>query len=122
MNRIGGSGDFARNAFISFFMAPSVAKDGPSRTSCPWSRTWTPRSTMRRSSSPSRGWQICVGRRRGGRHGTWWLLELIGGDITARERFPTRRRDPVILHDTGTTGTMPTKPRVEPIKRQSAIE
>ncbi|SCY97279.1 Acetyl-CoA hydrolase/transferase C-terminal domain-containing protein [Microvirga guangxiensis] len=26
MNGIGGSGDFARNAFISFFMTPSVAK------------------------------------------------------------------------------------------------
>jgi succinyl-CoA:acetate CoA-transferase len=28
MNGIGGSGDFARNAFISFFMTPSVAKGG----------------------------------------------------------------------------------------------
>jgi acetyl-CoA hydrolase/succinyl-CoA:acetate CoA-transferase len=28
MNGIGGSGDFARNAFISIFMAPSVAKKG----------------------------------------------------------------------------------------------
>ena len=27
-NGIGGSGDFARNAFISFFMTPSVAKGG----------------------------------------------------------------------------------------------
>jgi succinyl-CoA:acetate CoA-transferase len=27
-NGIGGSGDFARNAFISFFMAPSTAKNG----------------------------------------------------------------------------------------------
>ena len=28
MNGIGGSGDFARNSFISFFMSPSVAKNG----------------------------------------------------------------------------------------------
>ncbi|MDR3524492.1 MAG: acetyl-CoA hydrolase/transferase family protein [Acetobacteraceae bacterium] len=28
MNGIGGSGDFARNAFLSFFMTPSVAKAG----------------------------------------------------------------------------------------------
>ena len=28
MNGIGGSGDFARNAFCSFFVTPSVAKDG----------------------------------------------------------------------------------------------
>jgi succinyl-CoA:acetate CoA-transferase len=28
MNGIGGSGDFARNAYLSFFMTPSTAKDG----------------------------------------------------------------------------------------------
>ena len=28
MNGIGGSGDFARNAFLSFFLTPSTAKDG----------------------------------------------------------------------------------------------
>ena len=28
MNGIGGSGDFARNAYISMFMTPSIAKDG----------------------------------------------------------------------------------------------
>jgi succinyl-CoA:acetate CoA-transferase len=28
MNGIGGSGDFARNAYLSFFMSPSVAKEG----------------------------------------------------------------------------------------------
>jgi len=28
MNGIGGSGDFARNGYLSVFMAPSVAKDG----------------------------------------------------------------------------------------------
>jgi succinyl-CoA:acetate CoA-transferase len=28
MNGIGGSGDFARNAYLSVFMAPSIAKGG----------------------------------------------------------------------------------------------
>ena len=28
MNGIGGSGDFARNSFLSFFVSPSVAKGG----------------------------------------------------------------------------------------------
>ena len=28
MNGVGGSGDFARNAYLSFFMTPSTAKDG----------------------------------------------------------------------------------------------
>lgn len=28
MNGIGGSGDFTRNAYISIFTCPSVAKDG----------------------------------------------------------------------------------------------
>jgi succinyl-CoA:acetate CoA-transferase len=32
MNGIGGSGDFARNAYLSIFMTPSVAKEG--RISC----------------------------------------------------------------------------------------
>jgi succinyl-CoA:acetate CoA-transferase len=35
MNGIGGSGDFARNAYISFFMAPSTAKDGAISTIVP---------------------------------------------------------------------------------------
>jgi succinyl-CoA:acetate CoA-transferase len=35
MNGIGGSGDFARNAFISFFMAPSRAKKGAISTIVP---------------------------------------------------------------------------------------
>ncbi len=35
MNGIGGSGDFARNAFISFFMAPSLAKNGAISTIVP---------------------------------------------------------------------------------------
>ncbi|MEG2768905.1 MAG: acetyl-CoA hydrolase/transferase C-terminal domain-containing protein, partial [Comamonas sp.] len=32
MNGIGGSGDFARNGYLSFFVTPSVAKDG--KVSC----------------------------------------------------------------------------------------
>jgi succinyl-CoA:acetate CoA-transferase len=35
MNGIGGSGDFARNAYISFFMAPSMAKNGAISTIVP---------------------------------------------------------------------------------------
>jgi succinyl-CoA:acetate CoA-transferase len=35
MNGIGGSGDFARNAYISIFMAPSVAKGGAISTIVP---------------------------------------------------------------------------------------
>lgn len=38
MNGIGGSGDFARNAFLSIFMTPSTAKGVPSRRLCRWSR------------------------------------------------------------------------------------
>ena len=34
-NGIGGSGDFARNAYISIFMAPSTAKDGKISTIVP---------------------------------------------------------------------------------------
>lgn len=34
-NGIGGSGDFARNAYISIFMAPSIAKDGKISTIVP---------------------------------------------------------------------------------------
>jgi succinyl-CoA:acetate CoA-transferase len=35
MNGIGGSGDFARNGFLSIFMAPSTAKDGTISTIVP---------------------------------------------------------------------------------------
>ena len=35
MNGIGGSGDFARNGFLSIFMAPSVAKNGTISTIVP---------------------------------------------------------------------------------------
>jgi len=34
-NGIGGSGDFARNAFISLFLSPSTAKDGAISTIVP---------------------------------------------------------------------------------------
>ncbi|XPE42102.1 acetyl-CoA hydrolase/transferase C-terminal domain-containing protein [Shigella flexneri] len=33
MNGIGGSGDFERNAYLSIFMAPSIAKGGRSQPS-----------------------------------------------------------------------------------------
>ncbi|XNM65994.1 acetyl-CoA hydrolase/transferase C-terminal domain-containing protein [Escherichia coli] len=35
MNGIGGSGDFERNAWLSIFMAPSIAKDGKISTIVP---------------------------------------------------------------------------------------
>lgn len=35
MNGIGGSGDFERNAYLSIFMAPSIAKDGKISTIVP---------------------------------------------------------------------------------------
>jgi propionyl-CoA:succinyl-CoA transferase len=35
MNGIGGSGDFARNAYLSIFMCPSIAKDGTISTIVP---------------------------------------------------------------------------------------
>jgi succinyl-CoA:acetate CoA-transferase len=35
MNGIGGSGDFARNAYLSIFMAPSLAKGGAISTIVP---------------------------------------------------------------------------------------
>src|SRR5262249_31449945 len=35
MNGIGGSGDFARNAYVSIFMCPSVAKEGTISTIVP---------------------------------------------------------------------------------------
>jgi hypothetical protein len=54
MNGIGGSGDFARNGYLSFFVTPRWPRTAPSRASCPWFRTWTTPSTTCRSSSPSR--------------------------------------------------------------------
>lgn len=35
MNGIGGSGDFERNAYLSIFMAPSIAKEGKISTVVP---------------------------------------------------------------------------------------
>ena len=36
MNGIGGSGDFARNAYLSIFVTPSPAKDGRISPSSRW--------------------------------------------------------------------------------------
>ena len=44
-NGIGGSGDFARNAFISTSSRPPRPRAGHSRASCRWSRTSTTPST-----------------------------------------------------------------------------
>jgi propionyl-CoA:succinyl-CoA transferase len=66
VNGIGGSGDFPRNAFLSIFLCPSVARGGRISTrSCPCARTSTTTSTRYRSSSPSRGWPISAAWPRG---------------------------------------------------------
>ena len=41
MNGIGGSGDFARNGFVSMFLSPSTARGGRSPQLCRWCRTST---------------------------------------------------------------------------------
>src|SRR3954465_3277436 len=65
-NGIGGSGDFARNAYISFFVSPSPAKGGAISSIVPMvSHVDTP-STTCPSSSPSRGWPTCAGCPHGG--------------------------------------------------------
>lgn len=46
MNGIGGSGDFTRNAFFSFFVSPSVAKTARFLALCLWFRTTTTPNTM----------------------------------------------------------------------------
>jgi succinyl-CoA:acetate CoA-transferase len=47
-NGIGGSGDFARNGYLSIFMAPSTAQHGIFRPSFPWRRMWiTPSTTYK---------------------------------------------------------------------------
>ena len=45
MNGIGGSGDFTRNAYISIFTCPSVAKEGKSAPSFLWYLMKTTAST-----------------------------------------------------------------------------
>jgi acyl-CoA hydrolase len=47
MNGIGGSGDFTRNAFISIFTCPSVAKDGKISPLFLWFLTKTTASTRK---------------------------------------------------------------------------
>ena len=62
MNGIGGSGDFTRNAYISIFTCPSVAKEGKISLSCRWFRTWTTRSMTSTSSSPNKVWPTSAAR------------------------------------------------------------
>jgi len=61
-NGIAGSGDFARNEYLSSFMAPSTAQEGTISTIAPMgvSCGFIP-STMSRSRLPSRGSPICAG-------------------------------------------------------------
>ena len=59
-NGIGGSGDFARNAYISLFVTSSTAKNGAIPVSSRWSATSTTPNTMCTSSSPNRAWRTYV--------------------------------------------------------------
>lgn len=64
MNGIGGSGDFARNGYLSFFVTPSVAKNGAISCIVPMVSHVDHTSTTRRSSSPNKAWPTCVASRR----------------------------------------------------------
>jgi hypothetical protein len=64
MNGIGGSGDFARNAYLSVFATKSIAKGGKISRSCRWCRTSTTPSTTSTSSSPKSAWPTCAAWRR----------------------------------------------------------
>ena len=58
-NGIGGSGDFARNAYISMFLTRRPPGAVTSPASCRWSATSITPSTTSRSWSPSAGWPTC---------------------------------------------------------------
>lgn len=64
MNGIGGSGDFTRNAYISIFTCPSVAKEGKSAPSYRWFPMWTTASMMSTSSLPNKVLPTCAARAR----------------------------------------------------------
>ncbi len=60
INGIGGSGDFARNSYLNFFVSNSLAKGGAISSIVPFASHITTPSTTRRSSSPSRDSRICA--------------------------------------------------------------
>ena len=62
MNGIGGSGDFTRNAYISIFTCPSVAKEGKISAIVPMVSHHDHTGTMSISSSPSKVLPIFVAR------------------------------------------------------------
>jgi Acetyl-CoA hydrolase/transferase C-terminal domain len=64
-NGIGGSGDFARNAYLAMFVPRRPPRVGRSRASCRWSAMSTTPSTTCTSSSPSRASPTCGACRRG---------------------------------------------------------
>ncbi len=59
-NGIGGSGDFARNAYIAMFLTRRPPRTGRSPASCRWSAMWTTPSTTSMSSSPNKAWPTCA--------------------------------------------------------------
>jgi succinyl-CoA:acetate CoA-transferase len=63
-NGIGGSGDFARNGYLSIFMAHRPLSRGRSRPLFPWCRMLTTPNMTCRSLSPSTDWPIYVDSRR----------------------------------------------------------
>ena len=66
-NGIGGSGDFARNAYVSMFLSlRPPPRTGRSPASCRWSATSTIPSTTCTSSSPNRAWPTFAAWRRAG--------------------------------------------------------
>ena len=61
MNGIGGSGDFERNAYLSIFMAPSIAKEGKISTVVPMCSHVDRQRTQRQSDHHrTRGSPICA--------------------------------------------------------------
>ena len=64
-NGIGGSGDFARNGYMSIFMAPSIAQKGTISTIVPMVSHVDHTEHDVQVIVTSRGWRICAGCRRG---------------------------------------------------------
>ena len=65
MNGIGGSGDFARNGSLHFFVSPSTAKGGAISAIVPMVSHVDHTEHDVTSSSPSRAWPTCAGSRPG---------------------------------------------------------
>ena len=94
-NGIGGSGDFARNGYLSIFMAPSTAQKGTISTIVPMGRTWTTPSTSlggRHRAGPGRSARTLAKPARPSHH-----RELRRAGLqAAAARLPEPRRAPVV--------------------------